>query len=199
MTAEQAKAQLEEALRRGRKLLEEKPLSKERYDVWDRNTLKVVTSAFGEWSGHDTDFIGPQQITPGTVSEAYAEHVRRRNLERQIRVLEAQIEGLPPIVAQSEDISSKVESVINRKVFVVHGRNADLKYEIAHALQNAGLDVTILHEQPNQGRTILEKFADHAGEAGFAVVLLTADDVGSAGCVSTHRAFNTSGKTKRHL
>lgn len=61
-----------------------------------------------------------------------------------------------------------------------------LKYEIAHTLQNAGLDVTILHEKANQGRTILEKFADHAQDAGYAVVLLTADDVGSAGSVSTH-------------
>ena len=38
--------------------------------------------------------------------------------------------------------------------------------------------MTILHEQLEQGRTILEKLSDHASEAGFAVVLLTADDVG---------------------
>jgi predicted nucleotide-binding protein len=37
-----------------------------------------------------------------------------------------------------------------------------------------------LHEQPDSGRTIIEKFEDHASEAGFAVVLLTADDVGRA-------------------
>ena len=36
----------------------------------------------------------------------------------------------------------------------------------------------ILHEQPNQGRTIIEKFEEHA-QVGFAVVLLTPDDVGS--------------------
>ena len=66
----------------------------------------------------------------------------------------------------------------SKKVFIVHGHNDALKYEIAHSLQNAGLDVTILHEQLEQGRTILEKLSDHASEAGFAVVLLTADDVG---------------------
>jgi predicted nucleotide-binding protein len=36
----------------------------------------------------------------------------------------------------------------------------------------------IFHEQPNAGRTIIEKFEDHGGSAGFAVVLLTPDDVG---------------------
>jgi predicted nucleotide-binding protein len=47
-------------------------------------------------------------------------------------------------------------------------------------LQKAGLDVTILREELNQGRTILEKLSDHADEAGFAVILLTADDFGRA-------------------
>lgn len=37
----------------------------------------------------------------------------------------------------------------------------------------------ILHEQPNQGQTIIEKFEDHAGKVGCAIVLLTPDDKGS--------------------
>jgi hypothetical protein len=41
-------------------------------------------------------------------------------------------------------------------------------------------DVTVLHEQANRGRTVLEKFEDHADVASFAVVMLTPDDVGGA-------------------
>lgn len=38
-----------------------------------------------------------------------------------------------------------------------------------------------MREQPDQGRTIIEKFEDCADEVGFAVVLLTPDDIaGSA-------------------
>jgi predicted nucleotide-binding protein len=40
------------------------------------------------------------------------------------------------------------------------------------------LNPVILHEQPHAGRTIIEKFEDHGGSAGFAVVLVTPDDVG---------------------
>jgi predicted nucleotide-binding protein len=36
----------------------------------------------------------------------------------------------------------------------------------------------ILHDQASEGRTVIEKFEDHAGEATFAVVVLTADDLG---------------------
>lgn len=40
------------------------------------------------------------------------------------------------------------------------------------------LEPVILHEQPNKGRTIIEKFEEHA-DVRFAVVLLTPDDVGA--------------------
>lgn len=43
----------------------------------------------------------------------------------------------------------------------------------------------VLHEQPDSGRTIIEKFEAIAAEAGFAVVLLTADDLGRAKDAST--------------
>ena len=35
----------------------------------------------------------------------------------------------------------------------------------------------ILHEQPNKGRTTIEKFVDYS-DVGFAVVILSADDRG---------------------
>ena len=40
-----------------------------------------------------------------------------------------------------------------------------------------GLDPVILHEQPNKGRTIIEKFEELA-DVAFAVILFTDDDVG---------------------
>jgi predicted nucleotide-binding protein len=41
-----------------------------------------------------------------------------------------------------------------------------------------GCEAIILREQPNRGRTIIEKFEDHSEGAAFAIVLLTPDDVG---------------------
>jgi len=38
----------------------------------------------------------------------------------------------------------------------------------------------ILQEQINRGMTVIEKFEDLAGRAGFAVVLMTPDDMGHA-------------------
>lgn len=48
---------------------------------------------------------------------------------------------------------------------------------MARFLEQLGLKPIILHEQPDKGRTIIEKFEAHAN-VGFAVVLLTPDDDG---------------------
>jgi predicted nucleotide-binding protein len=63
-------------------------------------------------------------------------------------------------------------------VFIVHGHDSPAKIEVARVIDRAGLKAVILHEQPNAGRTIIEKFEAPGGSAGFAVVVLTPDDVG---------------------
>lgn len=63
-------------------------------------------------------------------------------------------------------------------VFIVHGRNIAFANEVARVLEKQSLVVTILHEEANQGRTVIEKFEDHS-DVGYSVVLMTADDSGS--------------------
>jgi len=67
----------------------------------------------------------------------------------------------------------------SRKVFVVHGHNEAVKESVARFLEKLQLEPVILHEQPNQGRTVIEKFVDYS-DASFAVILLTPDDRGAA-------------------
>jgi predicted nucleotide-binding protein len=66
-----------------------------------------------------------------------------------------------------------------RKVFVVHGHDGEAKEMVARFLEKLGLQPIILHEQPNEGRTVIEKFEISSSDVAFAVVLLTPDDLGS--------------------
>jgi Predicted nucleotide-binding protein containing TIR-like domain len=68
--------------------------------------------------------------------------------------------------------------ITSRKIFLVHGHADEVKQTVSAFLKTLSLDVVILHEQPNQGRTIIEKFEKHS-DVGFAVVLLTPDDIGA--------------------
>ena len=65
-----------------------------------------------------------------------------------------------------------------RDVFIIHGHDDGTKETVARFIERLGLKPIILHEQPNQGQTIIEKFERHA-EVAFAIALLTPDDIGS--------------------
>lgn len=78
--------------------------------------------------------------------------------------------------ASAPTLRTAAQTVGNR-VFVVHGRDFGTKEKAARFLDRLGLEPIILHEQPNRSRTIIEKFEIYS-DVGFAVVLLTADDVG---------------------
>ncbi len=60
----------------------------------------------------------------------------------------------------------------------MHGHAKKPKQAVADFLRSGGLEPVILHEQPNEGKTIIEKFEKHSDVVGFAVVLLTPDDFG---------------------
>lgn len=65
------------------------------------------------------------------------------------------------------------------EVFVVHGHDSGAKDSAARAIEGLGLKPVILHEQATRGMTIIEKLEQHA-DACFAVVILTADDLGAS-------------------
>lgn len=66
----------------------------------------------------------------------------------------------------------------SRRVFVVHGRNDVQRQRVCALLRDWDCTPVVLREQPNIGRTIIEKFEEHAN-ADYAVILLTADDRGA--------------------
>jgi len=96
-------------------------------------------------------------------------------LEGLISRLEEKKEDLEPDRVPA--ISSIAPLPGTRKVFVVHGRDEGAKDAVARFLIKLELEPIILHEQPNQGRTVIEKFEGNA-DVDFAVILLTPDDVG---------------------
>jgi predicted nucleotide-binding protein len=66
-----------------------------------------------------------------------------------------------------------------RKIFLVHGHADEPRQSVSTFLRAVGLEVVVLHEQANQGQTIIEKL-EHHSDVAFAVVLLTPDDVGAS-------------------
>jgi predicted nucleotide-binding protein len=98
-------------------------------------------------------------------------------LRQAVQAIENRIADLEPAV--SAPVSAQaIHSSENRKVFVVHGREEGPREAIARFLGDLGFRPIILHEQANQGQTVIEKVESHS-DVGFAVVLLTPDDMGN--------------------
>jgi predicted nucleotide-binding protein len=81
---------------------------------------------------------------------------------------------------QDEELLTVDENAreVSDRIFVVHGREGEHREAVARFLEQLGLQAVILHEQPNKGRALITKFREVASDIGFAIVLMTPDDVG---------------------
>lgn len=68
----------------------------------------------------------------------------------------------------------------NKKIFIVHGHNDALKFEVSDWVRSLNLEPIILHLQASGGtRSIIDKI-ERNSDVTAAIVLLTADDLGKA-------------------
>ena len=80
---------------------------------------------------------------------------------------------------QINKVSKTEDTIVVSKVFIIHGHDESLKQAVARFIEKLDLEAIILHEQPDKGKTLMEKVKDYSS-VGFAVVLLTPDDVGKS-------------------
>ena len=103
----------------------------------------------------------------------------RKGVSANITRLES-IRDRLELITESPLISSPTNTnliIPSQDVFIVHGHDEGAREAVARFVEKLGLKAVILHERPNAGRTIIEKF-EGSSDVGFAVVLLIPDDVG---------------------
>jgi len=109
--------------------------------------------------------------------------------QRSLLLLRQAIRGLEEDIAEREDDGSSsiaLEATPRdlSKVFIVHGHDGEVRQTVARYIEKLGFEAVILHERPNKGRTIITKFREEAAGVGFAIVLMTPDDVGGVAGVA---------------
>lgn len=86
------------------------------------------------------------------------------------------VEATPHQESSSVPVANHVATQSN-EIFIVHGHDNEMKLDVARTITNLGLHPIILHEQPNGGKTIMEKFEANALAVNFAIILLSPDDM----------------------
>jgi predicted nucleotide-binding protein len=176
---------LKRQIDRGEKLATEQSLPEDTFNSWRTLSEECVIKSFGRNTDKHYAFLsaGPlgQVIMAGhEPPPSWYETQRKKRLVAELSELKAMI----PVLELEMEVSGEVavtspmaRATNSRSVFVVHGRDSSTRDTLARFLEKLRLTPIILHEQPNKGRTIIEKFVDYS-DVGFAVVLLTPDDRG---------------------
>ena len=152
--------------------LEQLPYRSSKFEKWERATMSVIFETFGSRSPHMQDFTYSIKDYSDSLSLKPTESVLKSMIEEIEEYWDDENQTpQSPTVQEHERTNTK-------EVFVIHGRDNEAKETVARFLTRLDLTPVILHEQPNQGRTIIEKFERNA-QVKFAVALLTPDDVGA--------------------
>lgn len=69
------------------------------------------------------------------------------------------------------------KEVIQRRVFLSHGSSKDWMQIQSYIEKDLGIDTLELAQEPNKGRTVLQKLNDESYKCSYAVVVMTGDDV----------------------
>lgn len=152
-----------------------------------KGTLKKI---FGEGTADYLRFESASDLqwtTPFAIGDYpslvhYQEGIAAK-IAHSLAILGQAVRFLEEEIADSSDDSGQAPTLATperdlSKVFIVHGHDGEARQTTARFIEQLGLEAIILHERPNKGRTIITKFREEAAGVGFAVVLMTPDDVG---------------------
>lgn len=161
----------------------------ENFNLWKQRSEVVLRNVVGDANPLYASFAQIRYtlsaFSSGTPQSAF-DQARVRGVQQAIAVLEAAKVEVELSGGVPEPTSGRAST--GSSVFIVHGRDEARKHEVARFLARCtAQEPVILHEQANEGRTVLEKFEDHASAAAYAVVIATPDDRGRAADESDER------------
>ncbi|MCL4530188.1 MAG: nucleotide-binding protein [Chloroflexi bacterium] len=184
---EQAIQLLQIQVDKGKQLLANRPITSASEKTWETVTNDVLIQAFGANSPNVSSVMDADggKFYLMTGSEKDWEIDRAEDMETRLEVINGLIELLQNTIQIEKERKSpnafmpNTLAQLGNRVFLVHGKNEEAIQTTARFLEKLDLQATILREQPNEGRTIIEKFEDYS-DVAYAVVLLVGDDRGGA-------------------
>ena len=149
--------------------------STDKFKVWKNRVERLIVNHYGNDSIEHTQFK-KVRFAP----QAYFGTETAADLISCCKTGISTVKGmLADYLEEWEEDSMKTPAKKSNKVFIVHGHDETLKIQVARLLEQQGIEAIILHEQPNAGKTIIEKI-EHYSDVGAAVILFTPDDTGRA-------------------
>lgn len=159
--------------------------SDSKFQAWKMKSERFLISKYGkdslEYKSFKKTYFCPLVWCGTDEEQENMDAIRwcRDGLESCKAIFETYLEDIEEENKSANQIPIRGQTIINNKIFIVHGHDGELKQSVARIIEKQGIEAIILSEQANQGRTIIEKFEDYSDVSG-AICLFTADDFGRA-------------------
>ncbi len=193
ISIDEFKQALEERIKLGEKILnreiktqQEFDENREKYNLWNDFNSEYLKQSFNNEFNEYKDRYDKCAMFVGFAKRAQVRNNKLINFKESVK---EKVTNLKKLLAKADLLKCSVEAPtkkttsvmktqkLSNNIFIVHGHDERVKLDTARTIEKLGLNPIILSEQPNQGQTIIEKFELHS-DVGFAVILLTADDLG---------------------
>jgi len=175
LEASQAGPLIQKLLKDGKAIIDRRPIDHNEAFRWKNTAQEILIKCFSSESNNVKGFSESVPYFEAANADSSWDRHNAEVMKRQLSILESCSEQLSMLAAAASAIP--VARAQGNEIFLVHGQNEQYREQVARFLEKFDLSVTILHEKPDRGRTVIEKFSDHSN-VGFAVVLLTEDDRG---------------------
>ena len=165
---------------RGEQIRDDHPISSEM-------ELQKAFATLRTWDEYNQELLR-RIVTSSQYAVEYMTNVQAGRM-MQTAPLEARVDHFRGSIDERNRLLESVRKRLNAsgarppggKVFIVHGHASAEKHQVARFLhQVSGEEPVTLHEAPSLGKTLIEKLEHYAADVGFAVILLTGDDMGRA-------------------
>ena len=159
----------------------------------DEAAYEAFHTEYNKWNGFNTELLKRSFTNEGgeylekyntcgqglALSNLNKVELLKSLIKKEIDELLTLESGLT-LIPTVEKVQEGKTAVIMRnmkQVFVVYGHDKSMKLEVeAFLKEDLKLDVIALDEQPNRGKTIIEKFEHYSKNVGYAVILMSPDD-----------------------
>lgn len=123
----------------------------------------------------DLNFIKPVPLSDQSFGSGFSnqEKAKLREIAYNSDILFRKVRLLLSPPASNNRMNDKVRS---NKVFLVHGSDNEMKFDVSKVLETLDLDPIVLHENLDMWKNLIEKINDYS-HISFAVVLLSSDDL----------------------
>ena len=144
--------------------------------AWNNSLIRYMEKNYGTTSTTTNNFKN-RRYSLGVYALGTPQSSFINAYKKDMKITLKELEILLEEEIEEDDKPTITEKKQTKKVFIVHGRDDSKKYELSGFLYEQGLEPIILHEQVNNGQTIIEKIENNS-DVACAIILLTPDDEG---------------------